>query len=127
MDINYSTTSSGSSTAGMVMTVIFFCFIVAIIVAQWILFSKAGEKPWKCLIPIYNAYIWVKIVMGNGVLFLLYLVPIVGFVFSIIVSFRTANVFGKGTLVGILSVFFGPIVQLYLAWSDAQYIGPTAE
>lgn len=37
-------------------------FIVAIftIIAYWIVYRKAGEKGWKCLIPFYNDYIFYK-------------------------------------------------------------------
>ena len=31
------------------------------IIAMWKIFTKAGEKGWKCIIPIYNLYILYKI------------------------------------------------------------------
>ena len=34
--------------------------IILIIVAEWKLFKKFGEKPWKSLVPYYNAYILYK-------------------------------------------------------------------
>lgn len=36
-------------------------FYILIIIAWWKIFSKAGEKGWKSLIPIYNVYIIFKI------------------------------------------------------------------
>ena len=36
-------------------------FAVLQIIAAWKIFEKAGEKGWKCLIPIYNIYIAFKI------------------------------------------------------------------
>jgi len=36
-------------------------FYIMIIIAWWKIFSKAGEKGWKSLIPIYNVYIIFKI------------------------------------------------------------------
>ncbi len=35
---------------------------VLMIIAQWRLFTKAGEAGWKCLIPIYGQYVWSRIV-----------------------------------------------------------------
>ena len=34
--------------------------IILIIVAEWKLFKKFGEKPWKSLVPYYNSYILYK-------------------------------------------------------------------
>lgn len=39
---------------------------VLIIVATWIVFTKAGEPGWKCLIPIYNVYIEFKIAKNEN-------------------------------------------------------------
>ena len=32
------------------------------IVGWWRIFSKAGEKGWKCLLPIYNIFIFLRII-----------------------------------------------------------------
>ena len=32
-----------------------------IIISMWKIFKKAGVKPWKCLIPVYNFYLLYKI------------------------------------------------------------------
>lgn len=37
------------------------------IVALWRIFTKAGEKGWNCLIPIYNMYILFKIANNVGI------------------------------------------------------------
>ncbi len=44
---------------------IYFAILVVLLVAQWKMFSKAGEAGWKCLIPFYNNYIFYKILYGN--------------------------------------------------------------
>ena len=31
-------------------------------IAQWRVFTKAGEKGWKALIPMYDFYIYLKII-----------------------------------------------------------------
>ena len=35
---------------------------VLLVIADWKIFSKAGEEGWKSLIPIYNMYILFKII-----------------------------------------------------------------
>lgn len=49
------------ATFGMALMI--FCLITTVltIIALWKVFTKAGEKGWKSLIPIYNAYILFKI------------------------------------------------------------------
>ena len=39
---------------------------ILVIVAEWKLFTKAGEAGWKSLIPIYNCYILFKIAKNEG-------------------------------------------------------------
>lgn len=36
-------------------------FYIFLIIAWWKIFTKAGEKGWKSIIPIYNVYIFFKI------------------------------------------------------------------
>ena len=33
---------------------------ILVVVAEWRLFRKLGEKPWKSLVPYYNSYILYK-------------------------------------------------------------------
>lgn len=37
-------------------------FAILVIIAEWKIFEKAGEKGWKSLIPIYGQYLLFKIV-----------------------------------------------------------------
>ncbi len=56
--------AAGAVLGGMLGTVAVIGIAAAIIgiIAMWKIFSKAGEKGWKSLIPIYNAYILFKII-----------------------------------------------------------------
>ena len=55
--------TAGALAGGLLGTIIVASIAVAIlmIVAMWKLFTKAGEKGWKSLIPIYDVYILFKI------------------------------------------------------------------
>lgn len=44
----------------MLSTIVSLVICVALVVAYWKIFTKAGEAGWKSLIPIYNGY-----VLGN--------------------------------------------------------------
>lgn len=94
------------------------------LVCMWMIFSKAGEAGWKCIIPIYNAYIEFKIVYGNGWKFLLLLVPILNIILAFGFMIRLAHAFGKSTAFGVGLIFLSPIFMIILAFSDSQYQGP---
>ena len=74
------------------------------VVAMWKLFTKAGEKGWKSIIPIYNTVILFKISGVSPwfivVIALLYCLPYVGIIAGSIVLiyqiYMLAKSFGKG-------------------------------
>lgn len=110
--------------AGVAIWLVSMAVCVVILVAAWKLFTKAGEAGWKCLIPLYNAYVLFKIVWGNGWLFLLNCIPVVNFIVLIIHSLKLAKAFGKGTGYGIGLMLLPVIFYPMLAFGNSQYVGP---
>lgn len=106
----------GIMIVGLVMSVI-------MIISLWKIYEKAEKPGWGSLIPFYTNYLLAEITYGNGWLFLLLCIPFVNFVFLIMMAFKLAKVFGKGTGFGfglwLLPVIFYPI----LAFGDAEYQG----
>ena len=124
--MDYTATAVDTSTmVGYYIGAIIAC--VLLIIAQWKIFTKAGEAGWKSLIPFYNAYTFVKIIDGNGWKFLLLCIPVVNIVFDIILSIKAAKAFGKGTGFAVGLIFLPNIFQLILGFGSAQYIGPNGE
>lgn len=111
---------------GPATTVIALILAVILIIAWWKVFTKAGQPGWACLIPIYNLYILLKIAGKPGWWIVLYLIPIVNFVITIIVSIAVANSFGKSALFGIGLAFLPFIFYLILGFGNAKYVGPPA-
>ena len=109
--------SIGSSAASVIVCVI-------LIIAWWKLFEKAGEAGWKSLIPFYNTYTLVKIADGNGIKFLLLLIPVVNIIFGIILALRIAKAFGKSGGFALGLILLSPIFMAILGFSDSQYLGP---
>lgn len=109
---------------GFVITLFISILIMAFfIIVYWIIFTKAGEEGWKSLIPIYNVYILYKITWGNGLIFLLLLVPFVNFIVGIITINKLSKCFGHG-LGFTLGLLFLPIIFLpLLAFGDSRYEG----
>lgn len=127
MDSTYSSYQTASS--GDFSGILIFALLLGIvmIVANWKLFTKAGKSGVASIIPIYNSYVLCDIVFGQGWLFLLSLVPLVGWIFVIVLSYQVAIVYGKSSGFALLSVFFYPITLLIIAFGKAEYIGTTAD
>lgn len=110
-------TTTYASIAGIIVGIL-------LIVAMWRIFQKAGEAGWKSIIPLYNLYTFVKIIDGNGWKFLLFIIPVVGFIYGIILNFRMAKAFGKGFLFGIGLTIIPNLFTLILGFGSAEYNGP---
>lgn len=93
--------SAGALLVPMIMSTV---ISVLLIVCNWKMFMKAGEKGWAAIIPIYNFIIMTKIAMGRKVYALLMLVPIVNVVFMIVLSFKYYKLFG-GTAMALITMF----------------------
>lgn len=102
----------------------FLALAVVVIVSMWKIFTKAGEEGWKSLIPIYNAYVLLKIVGKPGWWLLLFLIPIVNYVFIVWTYNMLSKSFGKdeGFTVGL--VFLGIVFFPILGFGSALYQGP---
>ena len=132
-------TSSGSTLSsnatlgilagmGIVVAIIGIVVWVLTIIAQWKIFTKAGEKGWKSIIPVYNMVTLFKIIGINPWLVLVYLagaIPVVGsfvvLAFTIYVMYKLATAFGKdaGFTVGL--VLLNTIFLMILAFGSAEY------
>ncbi len=92
----------------------------------WKIFTKAGKPGWGALIPIYNAYLVLKIAGRPGIWLLLLLIPVVNGIIGIILYLDLAKSFGKG--IGFaLGMLFLPVVFLpVLGFGSARYQGAGA-
>lgn len=107
---------------------VFIAIAIFMTVAQWMVYSKAGQPGWAVLIPIYNIIVYMKIINKPwwwmfGIL--LGIIPFVGailvLVYAVYVTHLLSTAFGKGAgfTVGLilLPIVFYPI----LAFGSAQY------
>lgn len=125
MDYNSTMYVTDTASAGLSIGYVLALLLVAalMIVAMWWIFAKAGEAGWKAVVPFYNTYILYKITWGNGLYFLLLLIPCVNIVIQIITSVKLAKVFGKGIGFTLGLIFLGPVFQLILAFDSSEYQG----
>lgn len=109
-----------SNILSFYLIVILAVFVFSVIV-YWKIFTKAGETGWKSMIPVYNNYILYKITYGNGWLFLLILIPCLGFFIELKQKFDLAKVYGKDIGFGIGIFFLGIIFLPILAFGSSEY------
>ena len=115
----YEAESAGAG--GILFLLIWLAIAVLVIAGVWKAFAKAGEPGWACLIPIFNLYVMLRIAGKPGWWLLLYLIPGVNLVVTIIVALSIAENFGKGAGFAIGLVFLAPIFWIILGFGSAVY------
>ena len=123
VEYSYSASSQGQ-TPGPLFWICEIAITVLIVVAMWKIFSKAGQPGWAAIIPIYNLFVWCKIVGRPAwwILLLLICFPI----FYIILCIDLAKSFGKGIGFALGLIFLSIIFFPILAFGSATYQGPSA-
>lgn len=139
--------SSMMVLGGMYLIFAFVWWILQII-ANWIIFTKAGEAGWKSLIPIYGDYVsykiawqtsyfWLNFILGillsyvsnanlNESMFLsliVILLKIALTVINIMYCVKLARAFGRGIGFAIGLILLQPIFLLILGFGSDQYYG----
>lgn len=99
--------------------------MLLLVISFWKLFKKMGHQGWKIFIPIYNVVLLCEDVMGKKIYAFLFFIPIANLVFSLILSFHIAKVFGKSDGVQILSVFFPSFMIPLIALDESKYTSPS--
>ena len=133
---------------------IFVCSLiwyVLQVIARWKIFTKAGEKGWKAIIPVYNEFVmykiswktmffWIMLALvvagslvsslagtgqnANGVLlFIAFVLLIAACVIEIIQLHNLSKAFGHGAGFTVGLVLLNPIFMLILAFGSSEYKG----
>jgi hypothetical protein len=123
--VQYSYSSEGKPPSPLSM-IVSLLIALLLIIAMWKVFTKAGQPGWASIIPIYNLYVWCKIVGRPGWWILLMLIPLVNIIVGIILCIDMAKSFGKGVGFGIGLALLGIIFWPILGFGSAQYQGPSA-
>ncbi len=135
-------------TSGSAIGVLAVILVIVFIAAGWRILTKAGDKGWKILIPIYGTYCLYKVANSEGIFWGMFLLSVVS---NLLTSFvarsqtpflvitgitaiiqlfmmyvyckNMANAFGKGTGFAIGLFLLSPIFFLILAFGPAEYGG----
>jgi hypothetical protein len=113
-----------SALFGGIGLLFWLAVVVVVIVGGWKVFEKAGHPGWAILIPIYNAYIMLKIAGRPGWWLILYFIPLVNIVIMIIVAIDIAKAFGQSAVFGVVLLFLlCGIGYLVLGFGNYSYQG----
>lgn len=104
---------------------IWIVFTLLVMVGLFKLFEKAGEKGWKAFVPVYNLYVWLKIIQRPWWWIILALIPGVGFLMIMIMSVQLSKAFGKTSFTNLLLAAIVPFIYLpYIGFSaDVKFKG----
>jgi hypothetical protein len=123
--IDTTTSATGLAIFGGVWLLFWLAIAVVAIIAMWKIFVKAGQPGWAAIIPIYNVYIMLKIIGRPGWWILLFFVPLVNFIVSIVVALDLGKSFGKDPVFSIVLLWlFSIIGYLILGFGSDKYVGP---
>lgn len=103
------------------LCLLFFILVFAIL-TNISIYMKGGYSGFVPFIPFYGQYAYFDIALGNGWLFLITLIPVVGVIYALYTSYKIGKTFGKS---GWLTLLFPFIMLPIIAFSDrAVYRGP---
>lgn len=96
---------------------------ILIVAAQWVIFVRAGQAGWKCLVPFYNMYVLMEIAGKPGWWMFLLFIPLVGLVFFLFAMLSLAKKFGRSELFGVGLLLLPMIFLPLLAFGGSEYEG----
>ena len=108
-----------------IVAFIFWAAIIAFsIVVGWKLFVKAGKPGWKCIIPVYNIFIFLQIVNRPWWWIFLFFIPLVNLVMMVIVYHDLSKAFGKDGAFTVGLVLINIVFLAILAFDKSVYTYP---
>jgi len=127
-DVSAPTVSAGLAAGALFVFLIWMLFALVIalvaIVALWKIFVKAGQPGWAAIIPIYNMYIMLKVIGRPGWWIILFFIPFVNFIITIVMALDLGKAFGKDAGFSIVLLWLFSIVgYLMLGFGKAEYKG----
>jgi hypothetical protein len=104
-DMNSMSPLSGLSGGMLAVVVVLYIAVIAVmLIAMWRIYTKCGQPGWACLIPIYNYYIFAKMV-GKPKLFTYILLAMGGYILGAIITG-----IGAGAGIAALAVVGGIVI-----------------
>lgn len=105
------------------ITVIIISIIAAIgfLLGLWKIFEKAGEKGWKALIPVYNMWVWLKVLSRPKWWMIMICLPFITIFMFYLMVWKTIRLFGKTSYLPLIfGTLFNFIYLPYLGFSQKE-------
>jgi signal peptidase I len=83
-------------------------------IGLWFIFKKVGEKPWKSLIPVFNMWMWLKILSRPKWWMFLIIFPFITIFMFYLMVWKTIRLFGKTSYLHLIPGTF--FFFIYLPW-----------
>lgn len=110
----------------MFLWIVYIAIIVLMIVALWMVFTKAGKPGWAAIIPFYNIWVAWEVAGKPGWWMVFCIIPFVNIIFYIILALQLAPRFGKGTGFAVGIIFLPFIFLPIMGFDKSKYIAPGA-
>ena len=120
-DLGYKTTDFKGNMLYFIISI--SIILILYLISIWRLFVKLGEKGIYSIIPIYNIYILSKKLLGNGIFFIGFLIPIVNIILAIYLNYKLGKMFNKNIIFIIELIILNPIFLIILSFDNSDYIG----
>lgn len=97
-------------------------------VGLWGIFKKASKNPWLSLIPIYNFWIWLKVLSRPWWWMLLIFFPFISIFMFYMMIWKTIRLFRKTSYIPLLfGTFFFFVYMPYLGFSKKEHYTKLAD
>jgi hypothetical protein len=90
-------TDPGATLLAVLVGTVATAALILQILGTWFTFQKAGRPGWAAIVPFYNAYTYNKVGGKPGWWWVLWLIPIVNLIITLIVAIGIGRRFGKTT------------------------------
>ena len=79
----------------MNVMIILIIFVIFFPVLLWKIFQQAGYSGWKSIVPLYNYYIWLKVIDKALWWYIFLLIPFINIFMMMLMIVETAKCYGK--------------------------------
>ena len=115
--------NTGGAAAGVIL-LIELALVIVIIAGLWKIVVKAGKPGWAAIMPIYNLVVMLEIIGKPIWWILLFFIPCVNIVVSILVAVELAKCFGQGAGFAVGMILLPFVFYPILGFGDSRYRGP---
>ena len=111
----------------MIPYILLYLMVAVYFASLWKIFEKNGRQSWEGFVPIYNIFIWLKIIKKPWWWVFFFIIPFVNLIVAIGCNVETARLFGRYSVKDTLLMVLLPWYYMpYLAFNkELKVVEPT--